>query len=101
VRFTPATAGRKSAALTVASTDAFSPIREIPLSGAGEVEGLGGDVNGDAAVTLQDAFYLINFLFGGGSPPRGPSDVNGDGSADAQDVAYLAAFLLEGGPAPR
>jgi virginiamycin B lyase len=31
---------------------------------------LPGDVNGDAAVDVADVFYLINFLFAGGSPPR-------------------------------
>src|SRR5438067_520821 len=28
-----------------------------------------GDANGDAAVTVADIFYLINFLFSGGPPP--------------------------------
>ena len=28
------------------------------------------DPNGDGAVTVADVFYLINYLFAGGSPPK-------------------------------
>src|SRR5262249_49869586 len=52
-----------------------------------------GDVNGDGKVDVNDVFYLVNYLFSGGSSPLGPSDVNGDGKLDVNDVFYLVNYL--------
>ncbi len=60
-----------------------------------------GDANGDGVVTVADVFYLINFLFTGGSAPVGPADANGDGQVTVTDVFYLINYLFAGGPAPR
>ncbi len=59
-----------------------------------------GDVNGDNSVNTADIFYLINYLFAGGSSPIGPGDVNADNSVNTADVFYLINYLFAGGPAP-
>jgi len=61
---------------------------------------LGGDVDGNGSIDVQDVFYLINFLFANGPVPIGESDVNGDGTIDVNDVFYLVNRLFSGGPAP-
>ena len=55
-----------------------------------------GDCNGDDAVDVIDAVYLINYLFGEFSPPD-PwciGDVNCDGKVDVVDVVYLINYLF-------
>jgi large repetitive protein len=60
-----------------------------------------GDVNGDNVISVLDVFYLISFLFAGGTPPLGPANVNGDvAGVDVLDVFYLINFLFAGGGAP-
>ena len=51
-------------------------------------------------MTVADVFYLINFLFAGGSAPKGRANVNGDSSVTVSDVFYLINFLFAGGTAP-
>jgi hypothetical protein len=61
-----------------------------------------GDVNGDGSMGVEDAIYLINYLFKGGSVPNPflASDANCDGSVTTSDVVYLINYLFKGGPAP-
>jgi uncharacterized repeat protein (TIGR03803 family) len=61
---------------------------------------LPGDVNGDRIVDVQDVFFLVDYLFAGGPPPKGSADVNEDERVDVADVFYLIAYLFSGGPAP-
>jgi hypothetical protein len=71
------------------------------VSGSAIVDVLtSGDVNGDGLVNIADVFYLINYLFAGGSPPLGAADVNSDLSIDLLDVFYLINYLFAGGPSP-
>jgi predicted outer membrane repeat protein len=59
-----------------------------------------GDVDGNGTVNLADVFFLINFLFAGGSLPPGLADVNQDASVNISDVFSLINALFAGGPAP-
>ncbi len=59
-----------------------------------------GDVNSDGVVSVADVFYLINFLFAGGTAPLGPADVNGDGAMNVSDIFYLINHLFAGGSQP-
>jgi hypothetical protein len=59
-----------------------------------------GDANGDGKIDVSDVFYLINYLFAGGTDPVGISDANGDGKLDVADVFYLINFLFAGGDPP-
>lgn len=60
-----------------------------------------GDVNGNGVTGSDDVFYLVNFLFAGGTAPVNSADANGDGSVDAADVFYLVNYLFASGPAPK
>ena len=59
-----------------------------------------GDANGDGIISSPDLFYMINNLFGSGSPPVVNSDFNGDGSMTVTDVFYAINYLFSGGPGP-
>lgn len=63
---------------------------------------LGGDVNLDGVVTIEDVVYLIAHIFRGGpSPPCDDSaDANGDNEVNISDVIYPIAYIFHRGPAP-
>jgi hypothetical protein len=63
------------------------------------------DPNNDGALTSSDIFYLVNFLFLGGPPPKGPAgmlsgDANGDGVVNSSDIFFLVNYLFLSGPRP-
>ena len=61
-----------------------------------------GDANGDEAVNLADAVYLINYVFKGGSAPDPlcVGDANGDDAVNLADAVHLINYVFKGGPAP-
>jgi hypothetical protein len=61
-----------------------------------------GDANGDAAVNVGDAVYIINFVFKGGDAPNPieSGDANCDGQTNVGDAVYLINFVFKGGPNP-
>ena len=62
-----------------------------------------GDPNGDAAVDLSDAVFILNTLFCQGFPQPAclkPADTNDDGSIDISDPIYVLRFLFAAGPPP-
>jgi hypothetical protein len=59
-----------------------------------------GDASGDGVPDVADVFYLINYLFAGGAPPRGCADVDGSRAIDVLDVFYLINYLFAAGPPP-
>jgi hypothetical protein len=61
-----------------------------------------GDANGDGAVDISDAVYLIAYIFSGGSAPSPllSGDANCDRSVDISDVVFLIAHIFSGGSAP-
>jgi hypothetical protein len=74
------------------------------LMGAREV-GCGiacGDINGDQALGVSDAVYLINYLFiNGPAPyPMEIADVNCDGNVNLVDVIYIVNYVFRGGADP-
>lgn len=60
-----------------------------------------GDPNGDSEVSVTDIFYLINYIYGGGSAPVGSGDPDGDGLVTEADIRYLIDNHFLSGPAPR
>jgi hypothetical protein len=61
-----------------------------------------GDADGSAAVDIDDAVYLIDHIFVGGSPPEPleAGDANCSGSVDIDDIVYLVSFIFAGGNPP-
>jgi hypothetical protein len=58
-----------------------------------------GDANSDGEVTIDDAYFLIDFIFNGGEYPdpllRG--DHNEDGTVNISDVVSIINYLYENG----
>jgi hypothetical protein len=61
-----------------------------------------GDANGDAAIDISDAVYLIAYIFSGGPAPNPllAGDANCDSTVDISDAVYLIAYIFSGGPEP-
>ncbi len=63
--------------------------------------GVRGDANGDSAVTVSDAVFLINYIFAGGPPPplyNGDADSND--VVNISDAVFLINYIFGGGPEP-
>jgi hypothetical protein len=66
------------------------------------IEYLCGDADGDLAINISDAVYLINYIFKGGPAPNPleAGDVNLDGAVNVADAVYLINYIFKGGPPP-
>jgi hypothetical protein len=64
---------------------------------------LAGDASGDMVVDVDDAVFLINYLYKAGNAPSPlmAGDANGDGEVETSDVVYLINYLYKEGPDPR
>ena len=61
-----------------------------------------GDLGADGIIDLEDAVYLISYLYRRGPAPCLPElgDLNCSGVTDVGDVVYMNNYLFRGGPAP-
>ncbi len=61
-----------------------------------------GDADGSCGVSIGDAVYIINYIFGGGPAPMPcqAGDVDCSGAISISDAVYLINFIFGGGPAP-
>jgi hypothetical protein len=63
-----------------------------------------GDANGDGAVNVGDAVYIISYVFKGGPPPTPYATCSGDANCDCTvnvgDAVYVIAYVFKGGPPP-
>jgi M6 family metalloprotease-like protein len=61
-----------------------------------------GDANGDEAVNVADAVYLINYIFKDGLPPDPlcVGDANDDDAVNIADAVYLINYIFKDGPPP-
>jgi len=61
-----------------------------------------GDADGSGAVDIDDAVYLIAYIFSSGPPPDPPDAGDADCSydLDIDDVVYLIAYIFSSGPEP-
>ncbi len=58
-----------------------------------------GDTKGDGGTFLDDAVYLVNYVFSGGPDPlpfKGQGDVNDDGAVNLADIQYLLNYIFHG-----
>ena len=71
-------------------------------------DGMRGDVDGDASITVGDVVWLVDYVFFGGDPPVceddpgvfPEADADGDGSVTVGDVVLLVDYVFFGGPPP-
>ena len=61
-----------------------------------------GDANGDNAINIGDAVFIISYAFRNGpaSDPVESGDANCDQSVNVGDAVFLISFAFRGGPAP-
>ncbi len=61
-----------------------------------------GDADGDLAVNISDAVYLINYIFKSGPPPvpLEAGDANLDGDVNIADAVYIINYIFKSGPEP-
>jgi hypothetical protein len=61
-----------------------------------------GDANASGDVDIDDAIYLISFIFSGGPDPipLNAGDANGSCEIDIDDAVHLIAYIFSGGPDP-
>lgn len=61
-----------------------------------------GDANSDGVVDIDDAVFLIGFIFLGGPPPEPylSGDVNCTGQVDIDDIVYIITFIFQAGNEP-
>ncbi len=78
------------------STPSYLPNCENPTSY------VCGDVTLDAIVNVDDAEYLIDYVFNSGPAPilSCTANVNGDEQINVSDATYIVNYLYQNGPAP-
>ncbi len=62
-----------------------------------------GDADGSGVVTIADAVWIINFIFGGGLPPKPirAGDADCSGGVAIGDAVYIINYVFGGGTAPQ
>ncbi len=61
-----------------------------------------GDADGSGLVTISDAVFLINYIFGGGPAPNplAAGDADCSGIVTISDAVYIINYIFGGGPPP-
>ena len=61
-----------------------------------------GDVDNNGFIDVDDAVFLINYIFAGGPAPTPYEygDVDCSGAVDVDDAVYLINYIFAGGPSP-
>lgn len=61
-----------------------------------------GNADGSSGIDIDDAVFIIAYIFAGGPPPDPIElgDVDCSGEIDIDDVVYMIAFIFTGGYAP-
>ncbi len=61
-----------------------------------------GDADGDGAINVGDAVFLINHIFRSGPAPDPPGagDADCNRTINIADAVYLVAYVFSGGPGP-
>jgi hypothetical protein len=82
----------------------FNPDQiDSDFDGVGDAcESACGDVDGSGFVDIDDAVFLINYVFASGPAPESPESANPDcvGISDIDDIVYLITYIFASGPAP-
>ncbi len=61
-----------------------------------------GDADASGGISIGDAVFIINYIFGGGPAPvpEAAADADCSGGVSIGDAVYLINFIFGGGPAP-
>ncbi|MCK5127716.1 MAG: M6 family metalloprotease domain-containing protein [candidate division Zixibacteria bacterium] len=76
--------------------------RILDFFGYGGAVFMVADANGDGAVNVGDAAYIVNYIFRGGPPPIPieAGEANGDCNVNIGDAVYLINYIFKSGPPP-
>ncbi len=93
---------------TFVCKDSDSPRREDTLSVSVRIVDppvppyVCGDADDNATISIADAVYLINYIFGGGPAPNPveAGDADCSGGVSIADAVYLINYIFAGGAAP-
>ncbi len=63
---------------------------------------LNGDANRDETVNIEDAVFVIQYIFAGGPAPspEPAGDADCDGAVNIQDAVHLVNYIFKGGESP-
>lgn len=61
-----------------------------------------GDADESGSVDIDDAVFIVNYIFAGGAAPDplAAGDVNCSSNVDIDDIVYLINYIFAGGPEP-
>ncbi len=64
--------------------------------------GMCGDADNNSQISVSDAVYIVNYIFGGGPAPatQPGGDPDGNGQTSIADAVYLINYIFAGGPPP-
>ncbi len=93
---------------TVGVTDQSTPAKSdivslhITTTDPPPPEYLCGDADGNDLISIGDAVFIINYIFGGGPAPDPPAagDADCTGGVSIGDAVYLISYIFGGGPIP-
>ncbi len=72
-------------------------------NGVGDVcDYICGDADGGGSVSIADAVYIVNYIFGGGPAPDPveAGDADCSGAISISDAVFIINYIFGGGPAP-
>jgi Dockerin type I domain/Viral BACON domain len=76
---------------------------QLTVSEGQTCQGICGDANGDLAVNVSDAVWIINYVFVGGDPPipiLACGDANTDAAVNVSDAVWIINYVFVGGDPP-
>jgi len=83
-------------------SESFAPRFTKSVISVVQIHYVCGDADGSGDVDIDDAVYLINYIFASGEPPdpMQAGDVDCSGEVDIDDVVYLIGYIFSSGPEP-
>lgn len=89
-------------ATSVATNSSYALSEGFFYSEGGGPPCLCGDADGNGQISITDAVFIINYIFGGGPAPSPIclGDADGNSQVSITDAVYIINFIFGGGPAP-
>ncbi len=80
----------------------FVPAQITVINHLSEITPLCGDATGDGNIDVDDAVFLINYVYMGGAEPDPfeAGDVNCDDVINLLDIVVIVNYMFRGGPEP-
>ena len=88
--------------IDLATANQNSDVVSVLINQSGATSYVCGDANSSGSVDIDDAVYLINYIFSGGPEPAPyeSGDADTSGQVDIDDVVFLVNYIFAGGHEP-